>query len=162
MTFEVAVMRCLRRYASFEGRATRSEFWWFQLFTVLMVLVALMLEGLLDWPALFLVPVVALALPNIAAGVRRLHDAGLSGWWWWVQLLPFGGVVLLVMLVLGSDPRPNRYGPPPGAAGDGDRPAPAMGTAAPRVPDAPPAAADALRPTRVPPVPRPRPPRPGG
>lgn len=51
----------------------------------------------------------------LAAGVRRLHDTGRSGWWLLVSLVPIvGGIILLVLLASAGEPGPNRYGPPPG------------------------------------------------
>ncbi len=52
-------------------------------------------------------------IPMITVFVRRLHDVGRSGWWWLIAFVPFGGLVLLVFLLLDSTPGPNHWGPPP-------------------------------------------------
>ena len=101
MNFGQAISVCLSKYATFTGRASRSEFWWFVLFQILVSLAAGMLGnvvgGLVN---------LALLLPSLAVGARRLHDIGKSGWWqlitltgigiflliyWWVQPTPDGG-----------------------------------------------------------------------
>ncbi len=120
MTFEAAVLSALSGYAVFKGRARRSEFWWFQLFCVL-VYVAILCAGTLfvedEWTLLVLVLVwLGLLVPWISLSVRRLHDVGLSGGWLFLLLLPFGGipwVVVMVMLSLAPDTA-NAYGAPPG------------------------------------------------
>ena len=56
-------------------------------------------------------------LPLLGVGARRLHDTGRSGWWWWILLVPLiGAIVLLVFMVLDSQPGDNEYGPNPKAA----------------------------------------------
>ena len=113
MGFGSAVTTCLSRYASFSGRGRRSEFWWFYLFVVLVGGVALTLDLVLGLGFLYPLTVLALLLPILAAGTRRLHDTGRSGWWWLISIVPFGGIALLVFWVMDSDSSPNSYGPPP-------------------------------------------------
>lgn len=90
MNFGQAMSSCLSNYATFSGRASRSEFWWFFLFQVLASAAASMfsekLSGLVS---------LALLLPALAVGARRLHDIGKSGWW---QLLMISGIGLLVLI----------------------------------------------------------------
>jgi len=82
MTFQESVSSVLRQYARFKGRASRAEFWWFYLFTVLVGLVTGLLDGLLGTESLIgMVASLALLLPWLAVSVRRLHDSDLSGWW---------------------------------------------------------------------------------
>lgn len=93
MTFFDAVRACLTQYAEFNGRASRSEFWWFVLFVVL---VTAMLSYLHEAAgSMFLI---AVLLPLLAAGSRRLHDTGRSGWWQLFLLVPVGGIVVLRFL----------------------------------------------------------------
>ena len=102
MTFGQAIPSCMGKYATFSGRASRSEFWWFYLFTTLMYWGA-QIAGYFTFPfgsgmgeiISFLVSLVFL-LPGLAAGSRRLHDTGRSGWW---QLLWFTiiGIILLII-----------------------------------------------------------------
>lgn len=93
MTFFEAIRVCLTKYAQFSGRATRAEFWWFALF-VSLVTAALtyVSEGL---GGAFLI---AMLLPLLAAGARRLQDSGRSGWWQLFLLAPLAGIIVLGML----------------------------------------------------------------
>ncbi|WP_407560515.1 DUF805 domain-containing protein [Streptomyces sp. 184] len=106
-----------RKYADFTGRARRREFWSFMLLTLVpaAALVAAALSSGSDavWFA-FTSYLLVTFLPSLAVSVRRLHDAGRSGWWWLlVGFFPFGGVVLLVFLLLDSEARDNDHGPCP-------------------------------------------------
>lgn len=101
MTFAGAVESVLRQYATFDGRAARSEFWWWYLCTVLVNLVTTGIDRLTDAAigVSFVGSLVGLALlvPTLAVSVRRLHDSDLSGWWLLAPIgLALGGVVLLV------------------------------------------------------------------
>ncbi|MCY3877745.1 MAG: DUF805 domain-containing protein [Rhodobacteraceae bacterium] len=102
MTFTESVSVCLiKKYAIFTGRATRSEYWWFFLFTALANSVAGALFG-----ELASIVSLALLLPGLAAACRRLHDAGRSGWWLLLILIPFvGWIALIIMLVQPSTDR---------------------------------------------------------
>ncbi|ODS67883.1 MAG: hypothetical protein ABS38_07770 [Acidovorax sp. SCN 68-22] len=90
MDFVTAVKSCLTQYASFSGRATRPEFWWFFLFQILALVVTSMLGDLA-----YSIAALLLLLPALAVGARRLHDVGRSGWW---QLLTLTGIGYLVLL----------------------------------------------------------------
>ncbi len=80
----------LRRYAQFTGRARRAEYWWFILFGVIVSVVASIVDALLGAKTVGVGTIVSLGLliPQLAVGVRRLHDIGRSGWW-------LGGAMLL-------------------------------------------------------------------
>lgn len=93
MAFHEAIRVCLIKYAQFNGRASRSEFWWFALFVTL-VAAALAYLGE-TWSNIFLI---AMLLPLLAAGARRLHDVGKSAWWQLFLLVPVGGIVTLGFL----------------------------------------------------------------
>ena len=93
MSFLEAIRVCLMKYAEFNGRAGRAEFWWFFLFVVLASGAFLYLSEALS--SFFLVVVL---LPLLAAGARRLRDAGQSGWWLMIGLAPVGGIVVLAYL----------------------------------------------------------------
>ena len=90
MTFIQAVAACLSKYANLSGRASRPEFWWFFLFQVLTSLGASMVG---DW--LNGVVVLALLLPGLAVGTRRLHDIGKTGWWQLIMLTGIGYFLLM-------------------------------------------------------------------
>ena len=110
-----AVTTCFSKYVTFQGRAKRSEFWWFELFIVIVYVVLLVLGGVIGDPTLpmILLGIFALAiiLPLISVLVRRLHDQDKSGWWYWIALVPaIGGIWLIVLMCLPGTPGPNRYG----------------------------------------------------
>lgn len=102
----------LKQYADFSGRATRKEYWMFQLVYILILTAAMLV--MLAAPALvFLLFIGALAIiiPTMALLVRRLHDIGRSGWWILLSFIPYiGGIVLLVFTCLPSQPGSNKYG----------------------------------------------------
>ena len=97
MTFLDAVRVCLAKYADFNGRATRAEYWWFFLAVVIGSAAASTVE-----PALCALFSIATLLPMIAVGARRLHDTNRSGWWQLLGLVPFGAVVVVILLALPS------------------------------------------------------------
>ncbi len=110
-----------RKYAVFAGRAGRREYWWFFLFNLVFSLALGLVEivtgcfgagiGLLS-----VLYSLAVFVPSLAVTVRRLHDTGRCGWWVLVGLIPFVGVVvLLVFMVRDGAPGENRYGPNPKA-----------------------------------------------
>lgn len=102
------------RYALFEGRAGRAEYWWFFLANFLIGLVIQVLAGVSD--ALVILSVIyslALLIPGLAVAVRRLHDTNKSGWWILISLVPLVGIiVLIVFLATDGDPGANQYGNP--------------------------------------------------
>jgi uncharacterized membrane protein YhaH (DUF805 family) len=122
VNFGEAVRTCWKKYGDFDGRARRSEFWWWVLFVSIvqvvaaviltLVLVAFQNFGFLQWLSVlvFMVIVLALILPSIAVSVRRLHDRDLSGWWYLLGFVPFGGIVLFVWYVLPGTAGDNRFG----------------------------------------------------
>lgn len=87
MSFSESIKSCFSNYATFSGRASRSEFWWFHLFLTI-ALAALTLTG----PGVFLA--LALVLPAWAVGVRRLHDIDKSGWNILFYAIPGVGLIL--------------------------------------------------------------------
>ena len=103
MTFSESIQTCFRKYATFEGTASRSEYWWFFLFCVLASLalgiVSNKLSGVFS---------LATLLPSLAAAARRLHETDRSGWWQLLCFIPFIGWIVLIVF-LAQEPRPNRY-----------------------------------------------------
>ena len=98
-------------YAQFEGRASRSEYWWFYLFTLLATAVADRASGTVgDIASLVFL------LPSLALVARRLHDTGRSGWWFLIVFTIIGIPVLLYWLAKASDGPVNAYGPGPARA----------------------------------------------
>ena len=92
-TFFEAIRVCLIKYAEFNGRASRSEFWWFALFVTLVATALAYLSQ--TWVSLFSI---AILLPLLSAGSRRLHDTGRSGWWQLFMLVPVAGIILVAIL----------------------------------------------------------------
>ena len=124
MGFTDAVRNALmNNYVNFNGRASRSEYWWFFLFTMILQFIALPIDivvlgyDIMDPGAIQIVGTIAglaLFLPSLCVLVRRLHDLGKSGWWFLIALIPFLGIiVLLVFMVTEGEQLPNQYGEVP-------------------------------------------------
>jgi uncharacterized membrane protein YhaH (DUF805 family) len=118
MDMSTAVKTVFSKYVTFSGRASRPEFWWWVLFTIIVALVAYVIDYALGWtsPDYGAGPVsgiwsLATLLPNLAVTVRRLHDTGRSGWWYFIILIPLiGALVLLYWMIKRSDAGTNRFG----------------------------------------------------
>lgn len=108
MDFQTAITTCFRKYAEFEGRALRSEFWWFFLFLVLLNLVLSMFSQ-----TLATIAGLATLVPNLAVGARRLHDVGRSGWWQLISITVIGLIPLIYWLAMEGEPETNAFGAPP-------------------------------------------------
>jgi uncharacterized membrane protein YhaH (DUF805 family) len=120
MDFMTAVKTCFSKYATFSGRASRSEFWWFVLFNLLVSIVLAIIDAAIfgvgeqGTGPLGAIYSLAVFLPGLSVTVRRLHDTDRSGWWWWIILIPLVGfLVLLWFLVTAGTPGTNRFGPDP-------------------------------------------------
>ncbi len=125
MTFAEAVRTCFQKYTTFEGRARRSEYWWFVLFSMIGSLAFSILDAVIFAAELGVFsPLFSLAifLPGLCVAVRRLHDRDMSGWWVLLNLIPgIGFIILLVILIAPGTDGPNRFGPDPlRDAGDDD------------------------------------------
>jgi len=92
MSFQDAIKTCFAKYADFNGRATRSEYWWFFLFVVLAGAILSMFGRPLAG-----VFYLATLLPWLAVAVRRLHDTDRSGWWLLVGFVPLVGTIVLLV-----------------------------------------------------------------
>lgn len=110
-------LKVLKNYAGFQGRASRQEYWMFQLFNVSIYGVLLLLATASESNFLSVLMVIyylGIIVPSLAVSVRRLHDIGKSGWAILVSLIPFvGGILLLVWSCTDSQPNDNQYGPNP-------------------------------------------------
>ena len=107
------------KYAQFDGRATRSEYWYFLLFYLIAYVLVVVIDGFLmqmtgGIPILTLIFAVGLLIPSIAVGVRRLHDIGKSGWWMLLSIVPIISLVLIAFFVIDSK-EDNIYGANPKA-----------------------------------------------
>jgi uncharacterized membrane protein YhaH (DUF805 family) len=135
MSFSESVKTCINKYGTFDGRASRSEFWWFYLFVLIISLVAILpgyilmivggvntsdgsAPGAIFWLGVILLVIgalfqLALIIPQLAVGCRRLHDRGQSGWLQLLLLVPCGNIVLLIFWIMEGTPGDNAYGPKP-------------------------------------------------
>ncbi len=139
MSFMESIKTCFGKYVTFQGRASRSEFWWFAVFIWIGVL---LLQGFMYMSidtdgmmaaaqdgsfnsgmslALPIVPLILIIvfvlvtfLPNLSVMVRRLHDTNHSGWWYWIALIPLLGLLILLYFFVskGTD-GDNDFGPDP-------------------------------------------------
>jgi uncharacterized membrane protein YhaH (DUF805 family) len=112
-----AVKAVFSKYATFEGRARRSEYWWFVLFNIIVsIVLAIITPGEHGMGGGLLNTIWSLAtlLPAIAVGARRLHDIDRSGWWLLIGFIPvIGAIVLIVFFATKGTLGPNRFGNDP-------------------------------------------------
>lgn len=114
-SFNAAIETCLAEYLTFRGRASRSEYWFFALFQVIVNIgaeIADNLTGLHLAPDIGLFAVIAflaLFLPSLAVTSRRFHDAGWSFWWYLMIFLPIFGWLFVLYVLVTRDPAPNRF-----------------------------------------------------
>jgi uncharacterized membrane protein YhaH (DUF805 family) len=107
-------LKVLRQYADFTGRARRKEYWMFTLVSGIISVVLAILDNVLTTSLLGALYSLAVLLPSLAVGVRRLHDTGRSGWWLLIGIIPLiGWIVLIVFLATDGERQPNAYGPDP-------------------------------------------------
>jgi uncharacterized membrane protein YhaH (DUF805 family) len=113
-------------YANFNGRARRSEYWYFALMNLIILIIAAVLDNALGFnfspfPYGYLYITVALAsfIPGLAVAVRRLHDVGKSGWFYFIALIPLiGAIWLLVLFFTEGNKGENQYGSDPKSSGE--------------------------------------------
>lgn len=108
-----AISSVLGQYVTFSGRATRSEYWWYYLFTLILSTIPTILLGDLLGASLSIGVSLVLFLPSIAVGCRRLHDIGKSGWWLLLGLTGIGIIPVIIWLATKSEVFSNKYGPAP-------------------------------------------------
>lgn len=116
-TFEGAVRSAIQEhYCDFNGRASRSDYWWFALFTFILGAVFNILGIFIGDVAQIISLIVSLALllPSLGLGVRRLHDINRSGWMLLIGLIPLiGAIILIIWFCKESQMTENEYGPVP-------------------------------------------------
>lgn len=112
----------IKKYAVFSGRARRSEYWYFFLFSIIISVILGIVDGALGLVSaetgmgiLGGIYSLAVLIPGIAVTVRRLHDTDRSGWWILIGLIPLVGLVLLVFMIQEGTSDDNQYGPDPKA-----------------------------------------------
>lgn len=114
MSFTDAVKSVFSNYATFSGRARRSEYWYFVLFNLIISLLLSLLGNKFSFFT-FISGIYSLAIivPSLAVAVRRLHDTGRSGWFFFLSFIPLANLYLLYLLCVDSEPGDNEYGPNP-------------------------------------------------
>lgn len=122
VSFTEAIKMALQQnYCNSSGRSSRSEYWWYSLFTFILGFIIAIFAGILGenaGNALTGIVYLALLLPGLGLTVRRLHDINKSGWWILINLIPLvGWIIMLVWLCKDSDPTDNQYGPVPNVVG---------------------------------------------
>ena len=117
MDFATAINTCLvKKYADFSGRASRSEYWFYSLFIIILSIVALIIDTMIlyypieDNGPINLILIVGTTVPSIAVGARRLHDVGKSGWWQLIIFTIIGILVLLYWYIIKGTDGNNEYG----------------------------------------------------
>jgi uncharacterized membrane protein YhaH (DUF805 family) len=115
MSFQEAISSGLSRYIDFNTRSSRSEYWFWVLFVILLSIVAGVIDNLLFGSSVLgTLVTLGLLVPGIAVGVRRLHDIDRSGWWYLIALIPLiGALVLIYWFVQPGTPGSNEYGDNP-------------------------------------------------
>lgn len=116
LSFGEAVKLALTtNYCNFNGRSSRSEYWWFALAMFILGFVLRLFLG--DGTVCAVIGGVinlALLLPGLGVAVRRMHDINKSGWWILINLIPLvGSIIFIIWAAKDSDPTPNQYGPVP-------------------------------------------------
>jgi uncharacterized membrane protein YhaH (DUF805 family) len=116
MSFGEAIASGFRNYVNFSGRVGLDpEFWYWFLFTVMVAIVAGILDGSMfgddESTPITLIANLVLVIPSVAIGVRRLHDIDRSGWWYLIVLTIIGVVLLIYWACQPGTPGPNRFGP---------------------------------------------------
>jgi uncharacterized membrane protein YhaH (DUF805 family) len=118
MDFATAVKTVFGKYATFSGRARRSEYWWWVLFIVVVTIVLGIIEvgvlGLAEFQPISGLFSLATIIPSIAVAARRLHDLDKSGWWQLIAFIPLIGWIILIYWYVQPGMRgPNRFGEDP-------------------------------------------------
>ena len=114
MTFGESVSTCFKKYFVIKGRASKSEFWWFQLVWSASLFIMFIYEGSEQVTYFFIGIIVIIFIPLLTAGVRRLHDTGKSGFYYFWSLVPFIGSLIVLAFMLGDGTKDrNQYGDNP-------------------------------------------------
>ena len=119
MDLTTSVKVCFKKYATFDGRARRSEFWYFCLFCLLIGIVTLYIDISIlgysveeEYTPLNTIAYLAVFIPSISVTARRLHDIGKSGWWMLLALTGIGIILLIIWYATDGEKKKNRFGNP--------------------------------------------------
>ena len=114
VTFTKSIKESFSKFATFKGRASRTEYWYLVLFYFLLYGVAVLM-AVIDstgiGTSIVLLTWLVFLIPGISALVRRLHDTNRSGWWYWIAAIPFGGIAVIFFLSQPGTPGDNDFGP---------------------------------------------------
>ena len=114
MTFTESISTCFKKYFVIQGRASKSEFWWFQLLWSASFFIMFIFEGLEAVTYFFYGIILIIFIPLFTVGVRRLHDTGKSGFYYFWSLVPFVGSLIVLAFMLGDGTKGrNQYGDNP-------------------------------------------------
>jgi len=113
MNFQQAIVSGFQNYVNFNGRAARSEFWYWVLFVFLVNVAANLVDAVIGLGIIGALASLALFLPGIAVSVRRLHDLDRTGWWLLIALTGIGIILLIVWDCMKGTTGSNQYGPDP-------------------------------------------------
>lgn len=115
-----AYLTAMKNYGVFTGRASRSQFWLFMLVFMALLVIGLVLDAALElsdesepWGPVSGLVMLAHFIPSLAVQVRRLHDTDKSGWWILLNVIPLGGLFLIIFSASPSSLGANRFGPAP-------------------------------------------------
>ena len=119
MSLSTSVKVCFKKYATFDGRARRSEFWYFCLFCLLIGIVTLYIDISIlgysveeEYTPSNTIAYLAVFIPSISVTARRLHDIGKSGWWMLLALTGIGIILLIIWYATDGEKKKNRFGNP--------------------------------------------------
>ena len=118
MDFQTSIKTCFNKYADFSGRALRSEFWFFFLFSIIAGIATTIIDVMIlgysieSYGPINLLFTVALILPAIAVTTRRLHDINKSGWWQLIELTIIGVLLIIIWCATEGENKKNKYGSP--------------------------------------------------
>ena len=117
MNLQSSIKTCFQKFSDFNGRASRSEFWYFYLFAILVYVISIFIG--IQMPFFFAVAAIfalILFVPTLAVTARRLHDTGRSGWWQLTAYIPYVGIIASIFLIViwctEGEKKQNEYGKP--------------------------------------------------
>ena len=111
MNFIESIKTCYKKFFDFSGRASKSEFWWFQLYVFIIYVLMFFVQG--DLALVLSILGIVTIIPIWAASVRRLHDTDKSGWFVLISIIPILGLAVIYLLILDGSKGKNRFGPKP-------------------------------------------------
>jgi len=111
MNFVESIQTCYKKFFDFSGRASKSEYWWFQLYNAIIYVLSFVFQG--DLVLLLSILIIVNLIPVYAVGVRRIHDSDKSGWFVLISLIPLIGLYIFVLLLQDGSKGKNRFGAKP-------------------------------------------------